>query len=322
MRTESVGRTIWRVFYPVLIFLGVDIVISTVVTFGYTIYATLQMGPQMEMTAEAYAALTNDIMNFIYSIAIYLTLIRSVLIIPFYIMFMRKDIKRDVEFGRPTAYTPYNKLWLLILPVMGIVMCLAFNNLVVMMMDLVEDGINALMDSMDINYDFDAFASFEESSSLIYSSHIVVQILVTSIAAPLVEELLFRGIVYKRLRTIMNITPAMIISAALFGLVHGNMVQFIYAFLIGLIFAFVYEKFKTIWAPIILHASANLLSVIITALQGSETSDGSEGTIGMYMLFAVIELAVTFLFVWLIDRKVNRTPLKQENTGINNNQEA
>lgn len=322
MRTESVGRTIWRVFYPVLIFLGVDIVISAVVTFGYTVYATLQMGPQMEMTAEAYAALANDIMNFIYSIAIYLTLIRSVLIIPFYIMFMRKDIKRDVEFGRPTAYTPYNKLWLLILPVMGIVMCLAFNNLVVMMMDLVEDGINALMDSMDINYDFDAFASFEESSSLIYSSHIVVQILVTSIAAPLVEELLFRGIVYKRLRTIMNITPAMIISAALFGLVHGNMVQFIYAFLIGLIFAFVYEKFKTIWAPIILHASANLLSVIITALQGSETSDGSEGTIGMYMLFAVIELAVTFLFVWLIDRKVNRTPLKQENTGINNNQEA
>lgn len=322
MRTESVGRTIWRVFYPVLIFLGVDIVISAVVTFGYTVYATLQMGPQMEMTAEAYAALTNDITNFIYSIAIYLTLIRSVLIIPFYIMFMRKDIKRDVEFGRPTAYTPYNKLWLLILPVMGVVMCLAFNNLVVMMMDLVEDGINALMDSMDINYEFDAFASFEESSSLIYSSHIVVQILVTSIAAPLVEELLFRGIVYKRLRTIMNITPAMIISAALFGLVHGNMVQFIYAFLIGLIFAFVYEKFKTIWAPIILHASANLLSVIITALQGSETSDGSEGTIGMYMLFAVIELAVTFLFVWLIDRKVNRTPLKQENTGINNNQEA
>lgn len=322
MKKESVGRTIWRVFYPVLIFLGVDIVISTVVTFGYTVYATLQMGPQMEMTAEAYAALTNDIMNFIYSIAIYLTLIRSVLIIPFYIMFMRKDIKRDVEFGRPTAYTPYNKLWLLILPVMGIVMCLAFNNLVVMMMDLVEDGINALMDSMDINYEFDAFASFEESSSLIYSSHIVVQILVTSIAAPLVEELLFRGIVYKRLRTIMNITPAMIISAALFGLVHGNMVQFIYAFLIGLIFAFVYEKFKTIWAPIILHASANLLSVIITALQGSETSDGSEGTIGMYMLFAVLELAITFLLVWLIDRKVNRTPLKQENTGINNNQET
>ena len=322
MKKESVGRTIWRVFYPVLIFLGVDIVISTVVTFGYTVYATLQMGPQMELTAEAYAALTNDVMNFIDSIAIYLTLIRSVLIIPFYIVFMRKDIKRDVEFGRPTEYTPYNKLWLLILPVMGVVMCLAFNNLVVMMMDLVEDGINALMDSMDINYEFDAFASFEESSSLIYSSHIVVQILVTSIAAPLVEELLFRGIVYKRLRTIMNITPAMIISAALFGLVHGNMVQFVYAFLIGLIFAFVYEKFKTIWAPIILHASANLLSVIITALSGSETAEGSEGTIGMYMLFTVLELAVTFLLVWLIDRKLNRTPLNQGNTDMNNDQEA
>lgn len=320
MKKESVGRTIWRVFYPVLIFLGVDIVLSSVVTFGYTLYATMQMGP--EMSAEAYTALLNDTMNFIYSIAIYLTLVRSVLIIPFYIVFMRKDIRRDKEFGRPTEYTPYNKLWLLILPVMGVVMCLAFNNLVVMMMDLVEDGINALMDSMDINYDFDAFASFEESSSLIYSAPIVVQVLVTSVAAPLVEELLFRGIVYKRLRIIMNITPAMIISAALFGLVHGNMVQFVYAFLIGLIFAFVYEKFKTIWAPIILHASANMLSVIITFLSGGESTESSDGTIGMYMLFAVIELAVTFLLVWLIDRKVNRKPLNPESTETNNSQEA
>lgn len=320
MKKESVGRTIWRVFYPVLIFLGVDIVLSSVVTFGYTLYSTMQMGP--EMSAEAYTALLNDTMNFIYSIAIYLTLVRSVLIIPFYIVFMRKDIRRDKEFGRPTEYTPYNKLWLLILPVMGVVMCLAFNNLVVMMMDLVEDGINALMDSMDINFDFDAFASFEESSSLIYSAPIVVQVLVTSVAAPLVEELLFRGIVYKRLRTIMNITPAMIISAALFGLVHGNMVQFVYAFLIGLIFAFVYEKFKTIWAPIILHASANMLSVIITFLSGGESTESSDGTIGMYMLFAVIELAVTFLLVWLIDRKVNRKPLNPESTEINNSQEA
>ena len=320
MKKESVGRTIWRVFYPVLIFLGVDVVLSTVVTFGYTVYATMQMGP--EINAEAYTALLNDTMNFIYSIAVYLTLIRSVIIIPFYIVFMRKDIKRDKEFGRPTEYTPFNKAWMIILPVMGIVMCLAFNNLVVMVMDLVEDGINALMDSMDINFDFDAFASFEESSELIYSANIVVQILVTSVAAPLVEELLFRGIVYKRLRTIMNITPAMIISAALFGIVHGNMVQFIYAFLIGLIFAFVYEKFKTIWAPIILHASANLLSVIITALSGSETTESSDGSIGLYMLSVVIQLAVTFLLVWLIDRKVNRTPIEQKNSEINNNQGA
>ena len=322
MKKESVGRTIWRVFYPVLIFLGADIVLSMLATFGYSVYATLKMGPELEMNAEAYTALTNEAMNFIYSIAVYLTLVRSVLVIPFYFIFMRKDVKRDKEFGRPTEYTPYNKLWLVILPVMGVVMCLAFNNLVVMVMDLVEDGMNYMLDSMDINFEFDAFASFEESSSLIYSANIVVQILVTSIAAPLVEELLFRGIVYKRLRTIMNITPAMIISAALFGLVHGNMVQFIYAFLIGLIFAFVYEKFKTIWAPIILHASANLLSVIITFLSGNETTESSEGTIGMYMLFAVIELAVTFLFVWIIDRKVNRTPVKPENTEINNSQGA
>ena len=105
----------------------------------------------------------------------------------------------------------------------------------------------------------------------------------------------------------------MLISSAIFGIIHGNLVQFIYAFLIGMILSFVYEKFKNIWAPIILHAGANLLSVLLTMLLGESTA---EPPLGLYMIVTVVELAVTCLLLILIERKVNRqeiTPKVEEN---------
>lgn len=43
-----------------------------------------------------------------------------------------------------------------------------------------------------------------------------------------------------------------------------NVVQGIYAFLLGILLAWICEKYQTIWAPILFHAAANLLSVICT----------------------------------------------------------
>ena len=70
----------------------------------------------------------------------------------------------------------------------------------------------------------------------------------------------------KRLRDFCNAKLAIIISAVFFGVFHGNLVQFVYAFIIGLMLAYVYEKMKTIWATIVFHVGANLLSVLITEL--------------------------------------------------------
>ena len=59
---------------------------------------------------------------------------------------------------------------------------------------------------------------------------------------PLSEELLFRGILFERLRMALPFFWAALGSAAFFGLVHGNWAQGIYATLMGLILAWLYEK--------------------------------------------------------------------------------
>ena len=46
--------------------------------------------------------------------------------------------------------------------------------------------------------------------------------------------------------------------------VHGNLLQGIYAFILGMLLAFTYERFHSILAPILIHAGANILSVLIS----------------------------------------------------------
>ena len=312
MKRESAGLWVWRMIYPILIFIGVDTFLTMIIMYGYMFKELAAM--QFVVDADNIKILVERTMNYLYSIALYSTIIRSAVLIPIYYLFMRKDVKKDKLYDRYREYTPCNKAWMLILPVIGITAALGFNNLVMMIVSMLQEAINYILEMLtNGDYILDFFETFNESANTIYNGNIFVQIIATSVCAPLVEELLFRGVLYKRMRTRLKVVPSMLISSAIFGIIHGNLVQFIYAFLIGMILSFVYEKFKNIWAPIILHAGANLLSVLLTMLLGESTA---EPPLGLYMIVTVVELAVTCLLLILIERKVNRqeiTPKVEEN---------
>lgn len=71
------------------------------------------------------------------------------------------------------------------------------------------------------------------------------ELLGSCLVIPIAEELLFRGVVYKRLKLYFGVTPALIGSALIFGIMHVNLVQFLYAAVIGLFLAFVLENRET-----------------------------------------------------------------------------
>lgn len=110
---------------------------------------------------------------------------------------------------------------------------------------------------------------FEEVNEDIYSASLMLQILSTGLAAPVVEELIFRGLCYGRLRSAMGIIPAAVVSALIFGIYHGNLVQAIYAFALGILLALVYEHFDGLFPAVWFHVSANLTSIVLTALVGA-----------------------------------------------------
>jgi Predicted metal-dependent membrane protease len=93
-----------------------------------------------------------------------------------------------------------------------------------------------------------------------------IKVLSTVILAPLVEEFLFRGILFQQLLKKYSVNVAIVISAGIFGIFHGQLWQGIYAFFIGLIAAYVYFKRKSILLPICIHIGCNLMSLLANIL--------------------------------------------------------
>ena len=79
------------------------------------------------------------------------------------------------------------------------------------------------------------------------------------------EEVLFRGLVYNRLKDYNNEWLSMILAAGIFAVYHGNPLQILFAFPMGLLLLAVYEKEGTLMAPIALHMAVNISSILFTA---------------------------------------------------------
>lgn len=87
--------------------------------------------------------------------------------------------------------------------------------------------------------------------------------LVAVVAAPLTEELFFRGFFFAGLRQRLGWVWAAAISGVIFGLFHLDPLQFVPLTVVGILLAAVYHYTNSIWLPIILHASLNLFGLSI-----------------------------------------------------------
>ncbi len=100
------------------------------------------------------------------------------------------------------------------------------------------------------------------------SAGIAGQLIGLGIVVPVAEELLFRGLIYQRLKRRYSVRTAILLGAGLFALFHGNMVQILFAFPMGVLILLCYEKWESLEVPIMFHISVNLSTVIITQIRG------------------------------------------------------
>lgn len=83
------------------------------------------------------------------------------------------------------------------------------------------------------------------------------------IIGPILEELVFRYLIYNNLNKFNNKNTSIILSSLIFALVHNGFINIVYAFIIGTILTIIYSKNKNIKEVIILHMVANLMSLLI-----------------------------------------------------------
>ena len=129
--------------------------------------------------------------------------------------------------------------------------------------------------------------SYEEASAGI-DSGTSIGVVAVALVAPIVEEFIFRGLVMNRLSRVMSGWLAVLLSAAVFGLCHGNAVWFAYAFMLGAFFGFVDLRAGSIWPSILGHMTFNAIGQIFTFI--AETEEGTEilTALGILLLVGII----------------------------------
>lgn len=105
--------------------------------------------------------------------------------------------------------------------------------------------------------------SFNKNMDSINKGSYVWLIVAACVVGPVLEELIFRGVIFNLLKkTFRSSLPAILISGIAFGIWHGNLVQSVYAIITGIVLALVYEKTNDIKYPILIHVLNNALSAL------------------------------------------------------------
>lgn len=90
-----------------------------------------------------------------------------------------------------------------------------------------------------------------------------ISIISTGFIGPILEEILFRYILFNNLNKFNSKLKSLIIATIIFAVIHLNIIKIIYAFILGIILNITYIKSNNIKVPILIHISANIMSIFL-----------------------------------------------------------
>ena len=172
--------------------------------------------------------------------------ITAVLVLPIYLWMMKTD---GYEQQKKSRFTFWNGIFVVLLALIVNATLTGVMNEVFTLLEL---------------YDKEEIMVSSAQDSLFQSS-ILMQIIGVGVIAPIMEEVLFRGLVYHRLKDYNKGWLSIILAAGMFAVYHGNLRQAVAAFPMAVIMILLYDRWDSILAPILFHITVNLSSILATA---------------------------------------------------------
>lgn len=202
----------------------------------------------------------------------------------FYFLFSGRSMSETIK----TNYVRQKELWALVFVGMAVAMVA-----------------NTVSDMVQTNFSFFGLQNSVSMSENVSSPlEIVLYIISTAIVPAFAEEFAFRGIFMGTLRKFGD-TFAIITSAIVFGAMHGNIAQIPFAFILGLVFAYVDCKTNSIIPSIIIHFINNFYAVMLDILQSTEMFSDRIFMIIYFILIAVFCILGLISFFYLIKKDKN-----------------
>lgn len=97
----------------------------------------------------------------------------------------------------------------------------------------------------------------------------ILNLLLAGILAPIMEETIFRGIIFGSLQTYLGKWTSAALSAAIFSGLHLQAYGFLPRFVLGMVLAFLYMRHKSIYPSVAMHALNNIAALVLATLAGS-----------------------------------------------------
>lgn len=112
-------------------------------------------------------------------------------------------------------------------------------------------------------YSLGGSTGFDQSVQARQAAGPLAALVLALVAAPLAEELLFRGLLYPLLRRRVSVITSVLVTTAVFGIMHGNVVQFASTLPLAVLLALVYERTRVLWPCVLMHLGFNLVATFV-----------------------------------------------------------
>lgn len=243
MQQRNIGKEIWEVFSPIVLKIAVSFGVELLVVSVFCVQYLPELGAAT--TQNEMMSILMQITEKVYQYIVEITGIAALATIPFLVLMKKNDERKELAAGLVQNWKAPLSKYVLVAGI-SIPFALGLNN-ILLLSNLAEYSI-----------------AYQEASEALYTPSLLVQIICLGIITPIMEELIFRGLIFKRIRRIVSAKRAIIASALFFGLYHGNLVQTIYGILCGLLLGYLYEKFGSLKAPIFAHMLMNIVACVLT----------------------------------------------------------
>jgi membrane protease YdiL (CAAX protease family) len=128
----------------------------------------------------------------------------------------------------------------------------------------------------------------------------LLYILSISVTPALVEEFALRGVVMQPLRKFGD-RFAIIISGAIFALLHGNATQALFAFIVGITIGYFVIATGSIWTGVAIHFANNFFSAVFSLISSKSESVASD--IYRIVLTSTFIIGIAAVIVFALDKK-------------------
>ena len=135
---------------------------------------------------------------------------------------------------------------------------------------------------------------YNEMMDIALGGNLFMAVIAAVVLAPISEECIMRGMIFRNLQKYFSVPAAIIIQAVMFGIFHMNWVQGLYVIPVALGLGFVAEKSKSVFPCICMHMFYNFMSVVLAVLpEFCQT-----------IAFCIVVIPICAAVVWIVYKHV------------------